>query len=70
MKTVPLMDELEGVIILTTKHTKALLGHSNTKLKKSGCTESVVISAGSKGVIRVLRISMTVSMMIVPGHTG
>lgn len=70
MKTVPLMDELEGVIILTTKHTKALLGQSNTKSKKSGCTESVVISAGSKGVIRVLRISMTVSIMIASEHTG
>lgn len=63
------MDELEGVIILTTKHTKALLGQSNTKSKKSGYMESVVISAGSKGVIRVLRVSMMVSIMIVSEHT-
>jgi hypothetical protein len=57
------MDELEGVIVLNTKHTHALLGQTAVKSKKSGYTESVVISAGSKGVIRVLRISMTVRMM-------
>lgn len=69
LKTVPLMDELEGVIVLTAKHTHAILGRTAGKSKKSGYTESIVISAGSKGVLRILRISMTVRMMVVTEHS-
>ena len=58
------MDELEGVIILNTKHSNAFLGQTVTKSKKSGYTESIVISAGGKGIIRVLRVSMTVSLLM------
>ena len=63
------MDELEGVIVLTAKHTHAILGRTAGKSKKSGYTESIVISAGSKGVLRILRISMTVRMMVVTEHS-
>lgn len=54
------MDELEGVIVLNTKHSAALLNQPKSTGKKTGTAEHVLITAGGRGVLRILRISMTV----------
>ena len=55
------MDELEAVVILDTVHSAALLKVSKKQAKNGGVSEHVVITAGSKGVLRVLKISNMVS---------
>ena len=55
------MDELEAVVVLDTSHSAALLKLSKKQAKNSSVSEHVVITAGSKGVIRVLKISNMVS---------
>lgn len=56
------MDELEGVIVLNAKHSAALLNQSKSVAKKTGASEHVLVTAGGKGVLRVLRVSMTVRL--------
>jgi hypothetical protein len=62
IKTVPLMDELEGVIVLNAKHSAALLNQPKSAAKKTGTSEHVLVTAGGKGVLRILRVSMTVRL--------
>lgn len=56
------MDELEGVVILNEEHSRMILNIEEPSSKKKGIlSEHVLITAGSKGVIRILRVSFTVS---------
>ena len=64
------MDELEGIIILNEEHSRTILNieePSSTKNSKkknvlSAVSEHVVVTAGAKGMLRILRVSMTVSL--------
>jgi hypothetical protein len=56
------MDELEGVIVLNAKHSAALLNQPKRAAKKTGTSEHVLVTAGGKGVLRILRVSMTVRL--------
>ena len=64
------MDELEGIIILNEEHSRTILNieeptsSKNSKKKNvlSAMSEHVVVTAGAKGMLRILRVSMTVSL--------
>ena len=63
------MDELEGIIILNEEHSRTILNieepsSKNSKKKNilSAVSEHVVVTAGAKGMLRILRVSMTVSL--------
>ena len=63
------MDELEGIIILNEEHSRTILNieepsSKNSKKKNilSAVSEHVVVTAGAKGILRILRVSMTVSL--------
>lgn len=75
LKTVPVMDELEGVVILDYKHSRELLSAEeyssrgvvqHPEKKKRGRSDVsaddsfVVITGGLKGVIRIFKISIEV----------
>jgi U3 small nucleolar RNA-associated protein 13 len=77
VKTIPVMDEMEGVLFLNQKHSEALLAafgtqvdHGKSKKRsredrdsEAGSTH-VVLTAGLKGFIRVLKITYNVSSRI------
>jgi WD40 repeat protein len=82
VKTIPIMDEMEGVQFLNPKHSEALLtalgaqGVDHGKGKKrsrddrdaeTGSTH-VVLTAGLKGFIRVLKITYNVSGHVMLDH--
>lgn len=62
IKTVPIMEELEGVVTLSREHSKELLGEA-APLKKVGGMSSgasgpfVLLCAGEKGIVRLFNVS-------------
>jgi hypothetical protein len=66
VKTVPIMEELEGVVLLSTEHSAALLeGSSNNtssssgskkKQQSSGTTTLVMVTAGEQGVLKFFKV--------------
>jgi hypothetical protein len=61
------MEELEGVIILKEQHSKTILNINDDKKKKtknSLQSDHILITAGNKGVMRILHVSIAVSINI------
>lgn len=57
------MEELEGVIILKEQHSKTVLNINDEKKKKSKNSlqsDHIIITAGNKGVLRILHVSIAV----------
>jgi hypothetical protein len=57
------MEELEGVIILKEQHSKTILNINDEKKKKSKNSlqsDHIIITAGNKGVLRILHVSIAV----------
>jgi hypothetical protein len=62
------MEELEGVIILKEQHSKTVLNINDEKKKKSKNSlqsDHIIITAGNKGVLRILHVSIAVRMNII-----
>lgn len=72
LKTVPVMDELEGVVVLHPRHSRGVLAANRevanhaTDNKKRGRADAiandpfVVITGGLKGAVRVFKIMIEV----------
>lgn len=64
LKTVPVMDELEGVLLLTAQHSAAILGAAVASGKKrsreTGYIERILVTGGLKGVVRMYKVSFEV----------
>ena len=61
IKTVPLMDELEGILVLNDAHSKVIRNLKNSaKNVRTTLSDHIVITAGNKGIIRILRVTMNV----------
>jgi len=56
IKTVPVMEELEGVILLNEAHSALLLGSAASKSK--GVRQHVLVTAGAAGVLKFFKVSM------------
>jgi hypothetical protein len=65
------MEELEGVIILQEQHSKTILNINDEKKKKnknSLQSDHILITAGNKGVLRILHVSIAVRLNIYIYH--
>ena len=67
MKTVPVMDELATVIALDEAHSSAVLGVARSKKAKKAKAAAdvdtfVLIAAGLKGVLRMYKIEILVTL--------
>ena len=61
IKTVPLMDELEGILVLNDAHSKVIRNLKNSgKNVRTTLSDHILITAGNKGIIRILRVTMNV----------
>jgi len=67
LKTVPVMDELEGVVLLSAAHSAALLGASagagaagKKRSRESDSGERVLVTGGLKGVLRLFKVTFEV----------
>lgn len=56
IKTVPVMEELEGVVLLNEAHSALLLGSAAPKSK--GVRYHVLVTAGEAGVLKFFKVSM------------
>jgi U3 small nucleolar RNA-associated protein 13 len=75
LKTVPIMDELESVVLLSSVHSAALLGSSpaagsakagavsKKRAREGGVKELVLLTGGMRGSLRVLKISYEAGSM-------
>lgn len=57
IKTVPVMEELEGVVLLNQAHSAEILG-SLGSAGKIGAGTHVLITAGEQGVLKFFRVDM------------
>ena len=66
IKTVPLMDELEGIIILNEVHTRDILNLKAPSVKTTSVplSDHILVTAGNKGIIRILRVTMKVRNLV------
>ena len=71
LKTIPLMEELESVVSLSTSSSEKILGSTghtqSTRKRRAGANtiEYAIIAAGERGVLRVCRIQYEVSVIYV-----
>ena len=55
------MDELEGILVLNDAHSKVIRNLKNSgKNVRTTLSDHILITAGNKGIIRILRVTMNV----------
>jgi len=59
LRTVPIMEELEGVVFLNRKHSQQLLAHTDLDLSQQKSAH-VVVAAGEAGTLKLFVVGMKV----------
>lgn len=61
LKTIAVMDEIEGAVFLSAQHAKMLLGSSGSASKSKYSNNSkrhVLVAGGNKGLVRIFKVEM------------
>ena len=61
------MDELEGILVLNDVHSNIIRNiKPSVKSVRTTLSEHILITAGNKGIIRILRVTMNVRNIEAP----
>lgn len=71
LKTVPVMDELESVVLLSPAHSAAILGAvkpvaGKKRSRESDSVDHVLVTGGIKGILRVFKVTCEVASLHSP----